>query len=121
LFLFVANFFSQALHVTAPHSLFHLNDTSLSIQGRKSSVLNKAILGLTELGIHVISAAGNMGTDACKFSPASAVTSETSVISVGALDQEDKLVDFSNYGDCVSILGPGKDVPSVFSGELQGI
>ncbi|KAI8855224.1 peptidase S8/S53 domain-containing protein [Chytridium lagenaria] len=68
---------------------------NLSIQGRKSEVLNKAILGLTNLGVHVTSAAG-------------------------ATDENDILATFSNFGDCVSILAPGKNIPSVHAESIDG-
>ncbi|KAJ3220246.1 Proprotein convertase subtilisin/kexin type 9 [Dinochytrium kinnereticum] len=84
-------------------------------KGRKSEVLNKAILALSNLGIHVTSAAGNMGSDACIYSPAS-ISPETPVISVGATDENDVLAAFSNFGNCVSILAPGKNIPSVHAG-----
>ncbi|KAJ3313614.1 serine protease [Blyttiomyces sp. JEL0837] len=107
----------EGLQWAANHSLT-TNRTSvvnLSIQGRKSAVLNKAIKALTEMGIHVTSASGNMGADACSFSPASVSTGQSAVISVGAVDARDRLLSFSNYGTCVSIYAPGKNIPSVLA------
>ncbi|KAJ3289117.1 subtilisin-like serine protease, partial [Borealophlyctis nickersoniae] len=109
---------------------------NLSVQGRTSAVLNRAVAGLTEIGVHVISAAGqysphfascffshrtslkknlalgNRAQDACNFSPA-AITTNTSVISVGAVDKQDVVAQFSNFGGCVSMLAPGVEITSV--------
>ncbi|KAJ3044290.1 Proprotein convertase subtilisin/kexin type 9 [Rhizophlyctis rosea] len=85
---------------------------NLSVQGDTSTVLNRAVAGLTELGIYVVSAAGNFGEPACQYSPA-AITPTSAVISVGATDQDDVLTDFSNTGECVSILAPGMDIRSL--------
>ncbi|TPX65674.1 hypothetical protein SpCBS45565_g05030 [Spizellomyces sp. 'palustris'] len=85
---------------------------NLSIQGEVSQALNGAVTGLLDLGIHVVSASGNRGQDACGFSPA-AITTNTSAISVGAVDDSDTEPGFSNYGDCVSIMGPGVRILSV--------
>ncbi|KAJ3109271.1 hypothetical protein HDU97_007765 [Phlyctochytrium planicorne] len=92
---------------------------NLSIQGKKSDVLNKAIMGLSDIGLHVTSAAGNMGSQACQFSPAS-LALQTPLISVGATDDNDQLATFSNYGKCVSILAPGKAIPSVHAESVDG-
>ncbi|KAJ3412763.1 subtilisin-like serine protease [Chytridiales sp. JEL 0842] len=74
---------------------------NLSIQGQKSAVLNKAISGLIDMGIHVVSAAGNMKKDACQFSPAYVLSM---LVLIEITETED---DFR--------LGPGKDIPSVFA------
>ena len=63
-------------------------------------------------GIHISSAAGNFGKDACQYSPASTAP-ESPIVSVGALAQNDELADFSNYGRCVSLAAPGKEILSV--------
>ncbi|KAJ3050650.1 hypothetical protein HK097_008346 [Rhizophlyctis rosea] len=85
---------------------------NLSVQGDTSTVLNRAVAGLAELGVFVVSAAGNFGEPACQYSPA-AITPTSSVISVGATDQYDELGDFSNTGECVSVLAPGVDITSL--------
>ncbi|KAI9325018.1 peptidase S8/S53 domain-containing protein, partial [Zopfochytrium polystomum] len=101
---------------------------NLSIQGRPSNVLNRALAGLTRLGIHVTSAAGNMGADACRYSPASATREASAgggggggaaIVSVGATDGRDALAGFSNYGECVSVYAPGVDVASVFADSVN--
>jgi len=65
----------------------------------------------------VIAAAGNMNKDACNFSPASALTS----VSVGALDrQPNQKSSFSNYGKCVDINAPGRDIVSLNHKDRSG-
>ncbi|KAI8816628.1 peptidase S8/S53 domain-containing protein [Fimicolochytrium jonesii] len=85
---------------------------NLSIQGAVSQALNQACTGLITLGIHVISATGNSGEDACGYSPA-VIAPQTAIISVGAVDDTDAVPPFSNYGACVSLLGPGVNILSV--------
>ncbi|KAJ1566261.1 hypothetical protein HK096_001990, partial [Nowakowskiella sp. JEL0078] len=84
----------------------------LSVQGDKSDVLNTAITGLVDMGIHVVSASGNNASNACAGSPSSAALN-SSIISVGATDNTDEVPTFSNFGQCVTILAPGKDILSV--------
>lgn len=70
----------------------------------------------TQAGIHVIVAAGNNDDDACKVSPART----PSAITVAASDTEDKRLWLargvaSNYGPCVDLFAPGKDILSASS------
>jgi len=66
--------------------------------------MDKAVKALTDVGVHVVVAAGNDGQDACQTSPAR----EPSVITVGALqDYAFTNADFSNWGTCLDIFGPG--------------
>ncbi|CAG8493278.1 42802_t:CDS:2 [Gigaspora margarita] len=80
---------------------------SMSLGGPRSDALNKAVRELTDAGIHVVVAAGNEGQDACQSSPAS----EPSAITVGATeDKNDNIADFSNFGKCVEIYAPGRNI-----------
>lgn len=82
---------------------------NMSLGGSSSASLNAAVRELTNAGIPVITSAGNnYGGDSCSQSPASAQES----ITVAATDQNDRLASFSNIGDCVDILAPGKDIVS---------
>jgi len=81
---------------------------NLSLGGPVSTGVNAAVKGLVDRGLAVIVAAGNDAKDACTVSPAS----EPSVITVGALDRYDWETDFTNYGTCLDIYGPGKDIMS---------
>jgi cerevisin len=51
------------------------------------------------LGIHFVIAAGNYGEDACKYSPGST----PGAITVGAIDQDDSVSYYSNFGKCVDM------------------
>ncbi|ORY98896.1 peptidase S8/S53 domain-containing protein [Syncephalastrum racemosum] len=77
--------------------------------GAKSVAANDAIEQATVLGIHVVIAAGNYGEDACKYSPGSAPTAVT----VGAIDSDDAVAKYSNFGACVDLFAPGTDIVSI--------
>jgi len=79
---------------------------NLSIGGGASSVINDAILRLTNGGITVVAAAGNSNVDACTTSPAGA----PSAITVGATTILDTKASFSNWGKCVDISAPGVSI-----------
>uniref|UniRef100_A0A1D1XG99 Subtilisin-like protease 3 n=1 Tax=Anthurium amnicola TaxID=1678845 RepID=A0A1D1XG99_9ARAE len=72
-----------------------------------SHALNHAVKEATDAGIHVAVSAGNSGADACKQSPAAA----PSAITVGATEfKSDAIADFSNFGKCVDIFAPGRNI-----------
>jgi subtilisin family serine protease len=64
---------------------------------------------LTDAGIHVVVAAGNRDWDASKTTPARV----PSVITVAASTIDDYRHPKSNYGPCIDIFAPGKDIKSV--------
>jgi len=64
-----------------------------------------ALQRATDSGITVIAAAGNENVDACTSPYASA----TSVLTVGALDINDRQASYSNWGGCVNLWAPGGD------------
>jgi len=72
-------------------------------------VLDESIDAAVGAGVVVVVAAGNMISDACKFSPAGI----PSAITVGSTNRFDTRSGFSNFGDCVDIFAPGSDVKSV--------
>ncbi|CAL3964603.1 hypothetical protein PZA11_002418 [Diplocarpon coronariae] len=82
---------------------------NMSIGGSKSAALNAAVAGLTRAGVTVVVAAGNEGQDANNVSPASA----PSAITVGAVDANDAIASFSNFGTSVDIFATGVKVQSV--------
>lgn len=99
---------------------------NMSLGGGKSAAVNQAVKDLTDDGVHVVVAAGNESQDACNASPAS----EPTAITVGATEAEDDTItDFSNFGKCVDIFAPGRDIQGagiqndedevVFSGTSQ--
>jgi len=80
---------------------------SLGSQGR-SQASQTAVDRMVNAGITVVVAAGNNAQDACNFDPAFV----SSAITVGSIDKGDRRSDFSNYGRCVNMFAPGRDVYS---------
>ena len=81
---------------------------SMSLGVRASHSLNAAVKRAMAQGIAAVGAAGNQGDDSCKYSPASARDG----IAVGATDQSDKMVAFSNAGACTDVYAPGTEIKS---------
>jgi cerevisin len=85
---------------------------NMSLGGGKSRALDAAVNGAVDAGIHFAVAAGNDNRDACDYSPAAA----EKAVTVGASTIEDERAWFSNYGTCVDIFAPGKDITSTWIG-----
>ncbi|CAG8610409.1 11256_t:CDS:2 [Paraglomus brasilianum] len=85
---------------------------NMSLGGGKSNALNKAANDAVDAGAVVVVAAGNSNADACKFSPAGA----QKVITVAASTIEDTRAWFSNWGICVDLFAPGRDILSAWIG-----
>jgi hypothetical protein len=83
---------------------------TLSLGGGYSSTLNTAVNNLANAGVFIAVAAGNSGSDACNYSPASAASATT----VGAMGSGDCPHPSSNYGSCVDIYAPGASVKSTW-------
>lgn len=83
---------------------------TMSLSTPRSSTLNNAVARVVELGIPVITAAGNSMSDSCSFSPAS----EVSAITVGSINQDDNPSGFSNFGNCIDIFAPGEKILSAW-------
>ncbi|KAG8925474.1 subtilisin-like serine protease [Tulasnella sp. 418] len=81
---------------------------SMSLGGPVNRAIDDAVNSAADKGIFVVVAAGNEGEDASNSSPARAEKAFT----VGAIDQEDKQADFSNFGPLLSIWAPGVDILS---------
>lgn len=81
---------------------------SMSLGGGFSQALNDALDSIVESGVVVVTASGNENTDACRKSPGSAPLA----INVGATNSNDARASFSNYGTCLNIWAPGRDVLS---------
>lgn len=81
---------------------------SMSLGGGWSPLLNIAANTMVNRGIIVVTASGNSNADGCGFSPGGA----DNVINVGATDPDDARSSFSNYGKCLDIFAPGRDVLS---------
>jgi len=85
---------------------------NMSLGGGKSRTLDSAVNGAVDAGVHFAVAAGNDNRDACDYSPAAA----EKAITVGASTIEDERAWFSNFGSCVDVFGPGKDITSTWIG-----
>ncbi|XP_033102892.1 extracellular serine proteinase-like [Anneissia japonica] len=81
---------------------------SMSLGGGATTTTDDAVDRLTDKGITVVVAAGNSNEDACLSSPARA----SSAITVGASNIKDARASFSNYGGCVDLFAPGRDITS---------
>ncbi|KAJ1729942.1 proteinase B [Coemansia biformis] len=85
---------------------------NMSLGGGLSRALNLAVDAAVRAGVHYAVAAGNDNRDACKYSPASAANA----ITVGATTITDERAWFSNFGKCVDVFAPGKDILSTWIG-----
>ncbi|KAJ2473898.1 proteinase B [Coemansia sp. RSA 2322] len=85
---------------------------NMSLGGGLSRALNLAVDAAVRAGVHYAVAAGNDNQDACNYSPASA----PNAITVGATSITDERAWFSNYGKCVDVFAPGKDILSTWIG-----
>ncbi|KAJ6450362.1 subtilisin-like serine protease [Mycena sanguinolenta] len=88
---------------------------NMSLGGGKSRVLDLAVNGAVNAGLHVAVAAGNDKRSACDFSPAGA----EKVVTVGASTIRDERADFSNYGECVDVFAPGVKIRSTDIGSNE--
>ncbi|MDH6542436.1 S8 family peptidase [Streptomyces lavendulae] len=79
-----------------------------SLGGDRLESVNAAATAVSDRGVLPLIAAGNDNRDACRVSPASAAR----VVTVGATNRFDEETDFSNWGECVDLYGPGKDIVS---------
>ncbi|KXN67957.1 subtilisin-like protein [Conidiobolus coronatus NRRL 28638] len=85
---------------------------SMSLGVKSSECLDLAVERAYEEGMIVVVSAGNDNFDACKKSPAGA----KSMVTVGSIDEDNGKSSFSNYGKCVKILAPGRNVLSSWTG-----
>ena len=81
---------------------------SMSLGLEISEALNAAVQSTVEKGITVVAASGNQAGDSCQYSPASARVG----IAVGATDKQDRVVYFSNTGECTDVFAPGEMIKS---------
>lgn len=66
---------------------------------------------LLDAGVFVVAAAGNGNQNTSHISPAS----EPRICTVGAMDNNNHIADFSNYGPLVDIFAPGVNILSAVS------
>ena len=84
---------------------------NMSLGGGFSPAMNAAVANAVAHGVVMVVAAGNDGSNACNYSPAS----EPSAITVGATTSSDARATYSNYGTCVDIFAPGSAITSAWS------
>jgi len=84
----------------------------------KSRSLEDVIRKANDAGILFVAASGNASTDNDRSPHYPSSYNLPNVISVAALDRNDKLTSFSNYGvKSVHIAAPGKDILSTWLGD----
>ncbi|MEU9234968.1 S8 family peptidase [Streptomyces subrutilus] len=79
-----------------------------SLGGDRYEPMNEAATAVSDRGVLPVIAAGNENRDACRVGPASAAR----VVTVGATDRFDQETDFSNWGECLDLYAPGRDIVS---------
>ncbi|KAF3909304.1 Cerevisin [Dactylellina cionopaga] len=77
-----------------------------------------ALQRAADIGIHIVTAAGNNNDDGCAYSPGRFST-EIPMINVGAVDMNDGKADFSNYGSCITVWAPGTGILSADAKDTQ--
>lgn len=83
---------------------------NMSLGGGVSRAMDEAVQNLSQRGLVVVVAAGNDSTNACNHSPAR----EKSAVTVAASTKTDQRASFSNYGRCVDLFAPGKDITAAW-------
>ena len=86
--------------------------------GQDSMVFREAMDYAEASGIVLVASVGNDSRDAGNVYPAA----YSNVLGVAAThNKDDYLASFSNYGDTVTVLAPGRDVVSTFPGGLYAV
>ncbi|WP_147303601.1 S8 family serine peptidase [Rhodohalobacter sp. SW132] len=83
---------------------------NMSLGGLFYQSINDAVAGSIDAGLTYVTAAGNDGSNACNYSPASLPES----ITVGSTTDTDARSGFSNKGSCVDIFAPGTGITSAW-------
>lgn len=76
-----------------------------------SGVIQAAVNNAIQKGVLLVAAAGNDGLDHVNYPAA-----YSGVLAVSALDSNDSLANFTNYGDQISLAAPGVNILSTYSG-----
>jgi len=93
---------------------------SMSLGGPGSQIgLTTAINNCVSRNIPIVVAAGNSNANACNYSPSgipSVISVGSSEISGFAPNEFDARSSFSNWGTCVHLFAPGRDITSAWMG-----
>ena len=79
---------------------------SMALSGSHHASVNSAIEYLYDRNVLVIASAGNLGNNACNYSP----SSKNQVLTVGAIGEDNIIYPKSNYGACIDIFAPGESI-----------
>ncbi len=85
---------------------------NLSFGGGDSPMLDFAVESLADLGLKIAIAAGNSGQSVERISPAQ--VNHSNIFTVSAIDSNDRIAFFSNFGTPVDVGAPGVDIPSTY-------
>lgn len=85
---------------------------NMSLGGQRSQAINDAAAAAYDAGVFIAVAAGNDGLNCDAFSPAS----EPKAFTVGAIEKNDNITYYSNYGFLVDAFAPGDDINSTWPG-----
>jgi subtilisin family serine protease len=86
---------------------------NMSLGGGRSRSLNAAVRNSAASGVFYSLAAGNEGRSACKLSPAmTGAGTNNGILTTAATNKGDKEPSWSNFGRCVDLWAPGKDILS---------
>jgi len=83
---------------------------NMSLGGGFSQALNNTVAAAVKAGLTVVVAAGNDNKDASGSSPAS----EPLAYTIGSIDSTDGKSSYSNFGKCLDLWGPGRDITSAW-------
>lgn len=105
----------QLHEVRLKSSSFKGSIISMSI-GYESIIrgVDEIIKAISAAGIHIAVAGGNESKDACLVSPGRLGENDdaNAIVSVGAIDINDRRLSSSNFGKCISVYAPGVDILS---------
>jgi len=85
---------------------------NMSLETGYSSAVNDAVAASIASGVTYVVASGNDTDDACRYSPSSV----PQAITVGATNNVDAPVYYSNFGACVDLHAPGEGVKTIWNG-----